>query len=254
MCYKNIYEFAYKKHISGLNTKNFTKGTCKNILFKLWFERINKNIIFECNDISHLSWSYTVASRSVIENWKTNSSKYRKYKIKTLKDQEINDFDSMREVITRRLAELDKIWNIPDLIVIDWWKPQLSSVKEIVNKSIYKNKLNLIWIAKKEEILYKLEDWKFEEIILDKDSLELRLIQKLRDEAHRFAITFNRDSRIKASKKNILESLPWIWPKTRKKILKQFGSVENLKDVNRSDLEKIVNKGVIWVLEDHGII
>ncbi len=254
MCYKNIYEFAYKKHLSSLATKNFTKSTMKNILFKLNYSRINKNIIFECNDISHLSWSHTVASRSVIENWKTNPSKYKKLKIKSLWELEINDFDSMREVITRRLIELEKLWNLPDLIVIDWWKWQLSSVNQIVEKSFFKDKLQLVGIAKKQEILYTLKNWEFEEIILEKDSLELRLIQKIRDEAHRFAITFNRDSRNKTAKKNILESIPWIWPKTRKKILKQFGSIENLAKKDKQTLESILGKNIANILENHGIV
>ena len=207
MCYKNLYEFAYKKHIASLSTKSFTKTTMKNLLEILDFERINKDILFECNDISHFSGTHTVASRSIIENWKTNSNKYRKFKIKSLKEQEINDFDSMREIASRRIIELKKLENYTDLIIIDWWKPQLSSVYEIFEKENLDKKIQLVWIAKKEEILYKIENWKFLEFKLEKDSLELRLIQKLRDEAHRFAITFNRDSRIKQVKKNILESL-----------------------------------------------
>jgi len=260
MCYKNLYEFAYKKHIASLNTKSFTKQTMKNILELLWFERFNKDILFECNDISHLSWTHTVASRSIIENWKTNSSKYKKFRIKNLKEQEINDFDSMREIIERRLIEVEKLWNYPDLIIIDWWKWQLSSVSEVVEKYInlenkkLNKKIQLVWIAKKEEILYKLDSWVFSEYILNKDSLELRLIQKIRDEAHRFAITFNRDSRSKSSKKNILESMPWIGQKTRKLILKEFSSVENLSKIEKSKLELVLNKNIIEILENHGII
>lgn len=258
MAYKNIYEYAYKKHLDSLSVKNFTKQTMKNILDLLWFNQLNKNIIFECNDISHFSWSYTVASRSIIENWKTNPNKYRKFKIKTLKQQEINDFDSMREIAQRRIEELKKLNNYPDLIIIDWWKPQLSSVYEIFKNSELipkeKRKIQLVWIAKKEEILYTLKNWVFKEIKLEKDSLELRLIQKIRDEAHRFAITFNRDSRNKANKKNILESLPWIWPKTRKKILKEFWSVQNLKKQDRNKLKNILNKNIIEILENHWLI
>ena len=253
MAYKNIYEYAHKKHLDSLSTKSFTKQTMKNILEVLGFEQINKNIIFECNDISHLSWSHTVASRSVIENWKTSPSKYRKFKIKSLKQWEINDFDSMREIANRRSQELKKLKNYPDLIIIDWWKPQLSSVYNIFKEKEIKN-IQLIWIAKKEEILYKIENNNFIEYKLEKDSQELRLIQKIRDEAHRFAITFNRDSRIKTSKKNILESLPWFWPKTRKKILKEFWNIDNISKSKKEDLKKILNKTQIETLENHGII
>jgi len=262
MCYKNIYEFAYKKHIASLSTKWFTKQNMKNLLHILWYSRINKNIIFECNDISHLSWTHTVASRSVIENWKTTNSKYKKFRIKNLEEWKIDDFNSMREIMERRLLEIEKTNFIPDLIIIDWWKGQLSSVVEIIETSPLaplltwegSQRLQLVWLAKKEEILYKLVDWKFEEIILEKDSTELRLVQKIRDEAHRFAITFNRDSRIKSMKKNILDSLPWFWIITRKKILKNFGSVDNLANIEKSELKKILNKNQIETLENHWLI
>lgn len=253
MCYKNIYEFGYKKHIASLSTKWFTKQNMKNILHVLWYSRINKNIIFECNDISHLSWTHTVASRSVIEDWKTANSKYKKFKIKNLEEWKIDDFDSMREIMERRILEINKLNFIPDLIIIDWWKWQLSSVIEIMEKNNTKN-LQLVWLAKREEELFIMKDWEFEKIILEKNSQELRLVQKIRDEAHRFAITFNRDSRIKSMKKNILESLPWFWIVSRKKILKEFWSVENLVNVEREDLEKFLNKNQIVTLEDHWLI
>jgi excinuclease ABC subunit C len=256
MCYKNIYDFAYKKHIASLSTKSYTKQNMLNILNLLNFKQINKNIIFECNDISHLNWNYTVASRAIIENWKLNKNKYKKFKIKNLKQWEINDFDSMREIAQRRILELKKIWNYPDLIIIDWWKPQLSSVFQIFQKENDKKikNIQLIWIAKKEEIIYTIQNWNFKEFILEKNSLELKLIQQIRDEAHRFAITFNRSKRIKESKKNILESIPGIWPKTRKKILKEFWSIEKLKNISKKDLEKFLKRNQIEALENHGII
>ena len=112
--------------------------------------------------------------------------------------------------------------------------------------------IQIVSIAKREEELFLT--WESESIILEKDSNELRLIQKIRDEAHRFAITFNRDSRIKSMKKNILESIPGIWPKTRKAILKEFGSVDNLKNIPREELKKTLSKSVIENLENHGIV
>lgn len=247
MCYKNIYEYASKSHIESLKSKWFSKKTMKNLLDILWYKQINKNIIFECNDISHISWYHTVASRSIIENWKTNNSKYKKFKIKTLDYWKIDDFDSMREITTRRIKEIYKLKNTPDLIIIDWGKWQLSSVIEIIEKE--KIKLQIVAIAKKEEELFLPNNKK--SILLNKNSDELKLVQKLRDEAHRFAISFNRDSRNKSMKKNILESLPWFWPKTRKKLLNKYWSVEKLK--NKKNLSDILNKTQIQVLEDHGI-
>ena len=250
MCYKNIYEYAYKSHIESLSTKWFTKKTCQNLLKILKYKEINKDIIFECNDISHISWNHTVASRSIIENWKSNSSKYKKFKIKTLDEQKIDDFNSMREVITRRIKEIEKNKNTPDLIIIDGWKWQLSSVVEIIKENNIE--LQVVWIAKREEELFL--PWKSKPIILEKDSLELRLIQKIRDEAHRFAITFNRDSRIKSMKKNILEELPWFWPKTRKKILNKYWNIDNLINIEKNELKKILNNTQIDSLENHWLI
>ncbi len=260
--YKNLYEYAYKKHIDSLSTKWFTKQTMKNLLTTLWYKEINKDIIFECNDISHLSGSHTVASRSIIENWKTNPSKYRKFNIKTLPDLKIDDFSSMKEIMTRRLKELLEKWNLPDLIIIDGWVGQLNSVLQIItnyklqitnweNNSLLSN-LQLVSIAKREEELFL--PWIKEPVILEKDSQELRLVQKIRDEAHRFAITFNKEKRIKSMKKNILEEIPWIWPKTRTKLTKTYGNIDNLKWVPKEELKKLLSINQIEALENHGII
>lgn len=260
LAYKNAFEFAYKKHLEWLSVKGFSKKDMKDLLSLLGYKEINKDILFECNDISHISGNHTVASRSVIENGKTANSKYKKFKIKTLHTWEINDFDSMREIMSRRLLEIKKNGYIPDLIIIDGGKWQLSSVKEILEaeKKKQENKdflhlfeqIQLVSLAKKEEELFL--PWKSESILISKDSNILRIIQKIRDEAHRFAITFNRDSRIKASKKNILEELPGIGPKTRSKLLKYYGSISDIK--NDAKLKKILSKSQIETLENHGII
>ena len=264
MAYKNIYEYAYKAHLDSLSTKWFTKKNMQGLLEILWYQVINKDIVFECNDISHISGSHKVASRSVIENWKTANSKYRKFKIKSLEDWKIDDFASMAEIIERRLLEIKKTSYIPDLIVIDWWKWQLSAVLKVVSNFLEEKqeeefkelikKLQFVAIAEREDELFIIRDSAFEKFDLEKDSQELRMIQKLRDEAHRFAISFNRDTRIKSQKKNILESLPWIWEKTRKKLLKKYWSVEKLKWVSKEELKEILNKNQIEVLENHMII
>jgi len=259
LCYKNIYEFAQKKYIASLSTKSFTKQTMRNILSLLNYSELNSDIIFECNDISHLSGSHTVASRSVIENGKKNPSKYKKFRIKTLEEWKIDDFGSMREIMTRRLREIYKVGNMPDLIVIDGGKWQLSSVMESID-DFYKSQdfeeeripLQIVSLAKREEELFL--PWKKDPIILDKDSAELRLIQAIRDEAHRFAITFNRDSRNKQMRQSILEAIPGIGPKTRKKILKLYGSVSNLKEQDKFELEKQLWKNITEILDMHGVL
>lgn len=253
LCYKNIYEYAHKKYIDSLSTKSFSKKTMIDILDALWYESINKEIVFECNDISHLSWNHTVASRSVIENGKKNPKKYRKFRVKTLEEGKIDDFDSMREITIRRIAELEKVENYPDLIVIDGWKWQLSSVMDIFEGNpTVREKIQIVSLAKREEELFLPNQ--SGSILLEKWSQELRLIQALRDEAHRFAISFNRDSRSKSQKKNILESIPWIWPITRKKIFQKYWSVSKLKDYTKEDLRNHLWNSVVENLENHWII
>lgn len=277
LCYKNIYEYAYKRHLASLSTKSYTKQTQKNLLEILGYEVKNKDILFECNDISHLSGSHTVASRSVIENGKPNPSKYRKFIIKTLEDGKIDDFASMREIMTRRLKELVQKKNLPDLIIIDGGKWQLWAVMQIIEEFkesflLYQRGINGdfsssedLWdiqfilsslqicsLAKQEEEVFL--PYQSESIKLKKDSEELQLIQKIRDEAHRFAITFNRDKRITSMKKNILESIPWIWPKTRSKLLREFWSILHLKNVEKDELKKYLHQNQIEALEDHWII
>lgn len=256
--YKNAFQFGYKKHLASLSVKWFTKKDALSTLKVFWYKDINKDLIFECYDISHLWWSHTVASRTVMINGKPDNSKYKKYKLKTLKQDEINDFDSMREIITRRIKELKQKNNLPDMMVIDGWKGQLSSVMEIVDK--YKKdpehreiieKLQIISLAERAwEVVFVPYSNKW--IKLDKDSNELKLLQKLRDESHRFAITFNRDSRIKAQTKNILEQIPGIWPISRKKLLNHYWSIDSIKDDD--ELKKLINKNQIESLRDHGII
>ena len=257
LCYTNLYEYAHKKYLASLSTKNFSKKNMQNILSLLWYTPLNKDIIFECNDISHLSWSHTVASRSVIENGKSNPKRYKKFRIKELDEWKIDDFDSMREIMSRRIKELEKLWNFPDLIVIDGGKGQLSSVMEIISKSDFLNntstqQLQLVSLAKQEEELFL--PWESTPILLEKNSPELRLIQSLRDETHRFAISFNRDSRSKTMKQSILEAIPGIGPMTRKKILKNYWSIDTLKEIEKKELVRVLWKSVTENLENHWII
>jgi len=165
--------------------------------------------------------------------------------------------------MTRRINELKKLWNYPDLIVIDGWKWQLSSVLKIIEKSLLipspgeentldANKIQIVSLAKQEEELFLPGISK--SIVLSKDSPQLRLVQSIRDEAHRFAITFNRDARSANMKKNILESLPWIWPVTRKKIIRNFWSVGWLKAMSRSDIESKLWLKVTQILDDHWLL
>ncbi len=153
----------------------------------------------ECYDISHIQGTNTVASMVVFINGLSKKSEYRKFKIK-LAEGKPNDFLSMKEVLSRRLKRLgEPKWEKPDLMIIDGGKGQLSSVMEIV-ESMGVEGIDIVSLAKREEEVFLPKQSK--SILLPRDSSALYLIQRIRDEAHRFAITYHRDLRSKALKKS----------------------------------------------------
>lgn len=156
----------------------------------------------ECYDISHIQGTNTVASMVVFQNGLPKKSAYRKFKVR-LTEGKPDDFLSMKEVLSRRLSRLgEPKWEKPDLIIIDGGKGQLSSVMEIVENmgiKIGKDGIDFVSLAKREEEVFLPHQSK--SILLPRDSNALYLIQRIRDEAHRFAITFHRDLRSKDLKK-----------------------------------------------------
>ena len=146
----------------------------------------------ECYDISHIQGTNTVASMVTFINGLSKKSEYKKFKIKSAEGKP-DDFLSMKEVLTRRLSHLgEKGWDKPDLIIIDGGKGQLSSVMQIVKEMNIKG-IDFVSLAKREEEVF-LPD-KSDSILLPRESSALFLIQRIRDEAHRFAITFHRKLR-----------------------------------------------------------
>lgn len=156
----------------------------------------------ECYDISHIQGTNTVASMVVFQNGLPKKTAYRKFKVK-LTEGKPDDFLSMKEVLTRRLSRLgEPKWEKPDLIIIDGGKGQLSSVMQVVEKMGLKvgaGGIDFVSLAKREEEVFLPN--RSESILLPRDSNALYLIQRIRDEAHRFAITYHRDLRSKSLKK-----------------------------------------------------
>ena len=151
----------------------------------------------ECYDISHIQGTNTVASMVVFQNGLPKKSAYRKFKIR-MSEGKPDDFLSMKEVLSRRLSRLgDPKWEKPDLIIIDGGKGQLSSVMQIV-KEFGIQDIDFVSLAKREEEVFLPNQSK--SVLLPRNSNALYLIQRIRDEAHRFAITYHRDLRSKALK------------------------------------------------------
>ncbi len=195
--------------------------------------------LVECFDISHIQGTNTVASMVVFENGIKKKSAYRKFKIKTVIDKP-DDFASMSEVVQRRYSKLLKNnEKFPDLIIIDGGKGQLSSVVNIFDELGIKNQ-DIVSLAKREEEIFlpHIKD----AIILPRNSKALYFFQQIRDEAHRFAITFHRDLRGKSSIKSQLDEIKGCSNKSKELLLKAYQSVEIIKTKTQEELSLIVNK------------
>ncbi len=193
----------------------------------------------ECFDNSNLGGSNPVASMVYFRNGKPAKKEYRKYNIKTVTGP--NDFASMEEIVFRRYRRmLDENTPLPDLVVIDGGKGQLSSaVQALKNLEIY-GQLPIIGIAKRlEEVYFPHDEFP---IHISKKSESLKLLQHIRNEAHRFAITFHRSKRSKTAIDSQLFQIEGIGEKTAEKLLKHFRSVKKLKQADPNELASIVGK------------
>ncbi len=191
----------------------------------------------ECFDISHIQGTDKVASMVVWENGKMKKSDYRKFIIRTVIGND--DFASMREVVTRRYKRLqEEKQAFPSLVLVDGGLGQLHAAAEAL-EAIGITYQPLASIAKREEWIYVYgqED---EPIILDKFSPILHLVQMIRDEAHRFAVTFHRTRRNAQRLASELHDVPGIGPKTVEKLLRVLGSLERVKQTPKAELSKLV--------------
>jgi excinuclease ABC subunit C len=188
----------------------------------------------ECYDISNVQGSDSVGSMVVFEEGKPRTGEYRRFKIKTVVGA--NDFASHQEVLRRRFrrakdgdegAEEALRWAMPDLVIIDGGKGQVSAAKEVLDE-LGLHDLPLAGLAKEREELFR--PGIPEPIVLPPTSPALYLVQRLRDEAHRFAITYHRDLRSKRQTRSAFDDLPGVGPKRRRALLRVFGSAKRVRD------------------------
>jgi len=202
----------------------------------------------ECFDISHIQGAETVASMVVWEDGKMKNSEYRKFKIKGVIG--VDDFASMREVVGRRYKRIqeDKL-PMPSLILIDGGIGQLHSAAEALESLGIINQ-PLASIAKREEILYLLGQ-ENEPIVLERHNPALHLIQQIRDEAHRFAVTYHRKRREIRDRHSDLLDIPGIGDLTRKRLLQHFGSLDSIRKADATALTAVVNSKQARAIYDH---
>lgn len=235
MANENANEFLEKKLEKEKLNYNNSIGAMKALQEKLSLKNLSKRM--ECYDISHISGTNKVASMVVFINGVAEKKEYRKFKIKTVAGND--DFASLKETLTRRLQRYkDKngegFKEKPDLLVIDGGKGQLSSCYEILKQFNLHEQIDIVAIAKKLEEVYTTG--RQLPIILKYGSAELKLLQRIRDEAHRFAITFHRQVRTKNQTHLELENIKGLGKVKINSLLKAFGSTENIKKAGIEEL------------------
>ncbi|MGA2375640.1 MAG: excinuclease ABC subunit UvrC [Candidatus Sulfotelmatobacter sp.] len=202
----------------------------------------------ECFDISHIQGAETVASMVVWEDGKMKKSDYRKFIIRTVEG--VDDFASMREVVTRRYKRVQQEEKpMPSLVLIDGGLGQLHAAAEALESLEIINQ-PLAAIAKREEILYVYGQEK-DPIALDHHSPVLHLIQLIRDEAHRFAVTFHRKRRQMRDRSTELLEIPGVGESTTRRLLEHFGSVQAVKQADASALSAVVTRVQAEAISHH---
>ncbi|MDQ1296502.1 MAG: excinuclease subunit [Bacteroidota bacterium] len=202
----------------------------------------------ECFDNSNIMGSNPVAACVVFRNAQPSKKEYRHFNIKTVTGPD--DFSSMEEIVFRRYKRmLDEKQPLPQLIIIDGGKGQLSSAISSLEKLGIREKVTIIGIAKKLEEIYFPGD--SVPLYLDKNSISLKIIQRLRNEAHRFGITFHRDKRSSEMTKSDLDLIKGIGIKTKETLLKNIGSVEKIKNSSYDDLKNLVGMKKATLLTDY---
>lgn len=186
----------------------------------------------DCFDISHTQGSETVASMVVFRNGSVSKKDYRKYKIVSAEGKP-DDFKSMQEVVYRRYSKYE---DLPSLVVIDGGKGQLSSALEVI-RGLGLHDLPVIGLAKREEEIFK--EGQSESILLDRESAALHLIQRIRDEAHRFAITYHRKLRGKRNLVSVLDHVEGIGPKRRQELWKAFKDMDAMRNASVEELAAV---------------
>jgi excinuclease ABC subunit C len=202
----------------------------------------------ECFDNSNFQGKYPVSAIVVFKDAKPSKKDYRHFNVKTVEGP--NDFATMEEAVYRRYKRmLEEEGTLPQLIIIDGGKGQLSSAMTSLKKLGIDKKVTVIGIAKRlEELYYPGDSYP---LYLDKKSETLKVIQQLRDEAHRFGITFHRKKRDQGTLKTELEEIGGIGKTTADKLLRHFKSVKKIKEATEAELAEVLNKKQVQTLISH---
>lgn len=237
MIAKSAVQNLEQHRVRWLNDEQRTTLALEELAEALALDRLPRRI--ECFDVSQLQGTNVVASMVVFEHGKPKKSDYRKFQIKTVEGQD--DFAAIHEAVLRRYrralsAEQTEAWQaLPDLVLIDGGKGQLHAARAALSELGLD--LPIAALAKEHEELY-LPD-RSEPIVLPRDSQALFLVQRVRDEAHRFAVTFHRTRRTRTALRSALDDIPGIGPRRRRELLRRFGSVEGIRRASVDEIAAV---------------
>ncbi len=238
LSHKNVVFFKREKldQYEKLNPELRTERLLTQMMKDLRLNQLPRHI--ECFDNSNFQGKYPVSAIVVFKDAKPFKKDYRHFNVKTVEGP--NDFATMEEAVFRRYRRmLDEETPLPQLVIIDGGKGQLSSALKSLKQLGIENQLTVIGIAKRlEELFYPGDQYP---MYLDKKSETLKIIQQLRDEAHRFGITFHRKKRDQGTLVTELERIPGIGKTTSQNLLKHFKSVKNIREASEDELRKVVN-------------
>ena len=233
MAEKNASEYLDKAIDKIRHKEDMTVNACRRLQEVLGLSRYPRRM--ECYDISNISGVDKVGSMVVFIDGEADRASYRRFKIRTVEGA--NDFASLQEVLRRRLGKLgteeEDRFPKPDLIIIDGGKGQLSSVKEIFDDMQVKD-IDLIALAKREEEIFTLTS--ADSILLAKRDYCLQMLQRIRDEAHRFAITFFRNIHSKQSLTSVLTQIPGVGKIKRRALIEKFGTIDRIMKADIKEL------------------
>lgn len=240
---KKLLDLSIKNALifkNDVNVKSQPKQTPAERILSQLQKDLNLNTLpvhIECFDNSNIQGTNPVSSMVCFKQAKPSKKDYRKFNVKTVVGPD--DFSSMKEVVGRRYKRIvEENESLPNLIVVDGGKGQLSSACDALKEVGIYGKVPIIGIAKRLEEIYFPEDPI--PLHISKKSPSLKLLQHLRDEAHRFAITFHRAKRSKDSVKSELDLITGIGPETKKRLLQKFKSIKRIREANLQDLEGVI--------------
>lgn len=240
MATQNARDYLLKSVEKIKHKDDMTKAACARLKTLLGLKRYPKRM--ECYDISNISGVDKVGSMVVFSDGEPDRYSYRRFRIKTVEGA--NDFASLQEVLTRRLSKLgteeEEKFPKPDLIIIDGGKGQLSAVQEIFCRFGIED-IDLISLAKEEEEIFTTENR--EGVRIDHRDYALKMLQRIRDEAHRFAITYFRTLHSKRSLASVLNEIDGIGPQKRKALLEKFRTLDKIISASTEELQTVQGIG-----------